>query len=165
MGYISITIFIFRNVSKMVTIFLFYPHPRICSLFLFYFIFLESRRGRGVGGEKHWSVASYTHPYHGSNLQSRYVCWAGIRPATFCCNGWHSNPLSHPAMADGYHIPKAPAVLWSNWSATVTVRCLVPSARWCFTVNFSPSPMRLVSGSCPPRYAPADSKADSCLNR
>lgn len=120
----------------------------------FYFIFLESRREKR-GREK---VASCTHPDHGSNLRSRYVCWAGIGPTTFCYTGWHSNRRSHLAMADGYHILKPPALLSGNWSGPVTARVSVPSATWCFTVNFSPSPTGLVSEFCSPWYTCADSK-------
>ena len=47
-------------------------------------------------GEKHWLVASHTHPDRGSNLQPRYVSWPGIKPVNFWCME-QLQPTSHAA--------------------------------------------------------------------
>ena len=51
--------------------------------------------------EKHWLVASHTHPDHGPNLQPRHVPWLGIEPATFGYSyWWHTNQLSHTGQGE-----------------------------------------------------------------
>ena len=51
------------------------------------------------------SVASYTYPNWGSNLQPRYVPWPGIESATFWCMGRCSNQLSHAARVQMVSFP------------------------------------------------------------
>ena len=50
--------------------------------------------------KKHWSIAFYTLPNWGWNLQPRYVLWPGVKPETFWCPCQHCNQLSHPARAN-----------------------------------------------------------------
>ena len=71
---------------------IFNPFLRICLLIL-------EREQRGER-EKETSVSclSYASDQE-SNLQPRYVLWAGIEPTTFWYMGWHSNQWSRPARA------------------------------------------------------------------
>lgn len=129
-----------------------------CFYFILIFFFREQERKRAGRRDTLIGCLLYS-PWSWINLQAGY-----IGPATFCYTGWHSNWLSHLAMAGAtifwrpLQCDGATGVPQQQW------RYLVPSSRWCFTVNLSPSPMRLVSGFCPPLYAHADSKANSCLN-
>ena len=57
------------------------------------------RVNREREGEKHWSVASHTHPDRWRNLQPRNGPWPGIQAATFWHMGQCSNQLGYQAGA------------------------------------------------------------------
>ena len=51
----------------------------------------EKERERNIDvREKHWLIASPTHPYWGPNPQPRCVPWQGMEPVTFCFMAWCS---------------------------------------------------------------------------
>ena len=61
----------------------------------------------------------------GSNPQSRYVPWPGIKPATFWCTGRHSNQPCHPARANlTFKWPKWSTFMTSGFYRTVSLSYL-----------------------------------------
>ena len=66
--------------------FFFLNSIQCCFVFVFFFLrfYLFIFREKEREGEKHWLVASCTHPNQGLNLKPGHVPWQGIIPATFC---------------------------------------------------------------------------------
>ena len=101
-------------------------------------MFKDRERGRGREKHqcevKHRLVASRMCLNWGSNPQSRFVPWPGIKPANFGCKERCSNQLSHPARARGSLLGVPFWALCAGLSLQIflTYRCLYDN--WGFDI-------------------------------